>query len=300
MAYRGSDPPKFGTLGASYTMPIPIKGGRTETFEPIQEVYTNILQKLIPAERVLRFVGEYEFSEVPTATLNLLMAVYNYGRTMMWAPHGDIDKIRYEVIVEEFNIMPINGLIDFDGLTMKVRALAVVNMIPNPDNMFRLGHRYPYLASVAVITAGAFVATTIYSIRSIGSTDFGAIGGVTVGAGALSVGTRYIIWDYGTTTNWVTAGAKSSLATAIIKGMLYRIEAVGTTDFVGDFGASANTIGIEFIASADGAPTSGTGTVIGGSFVAVNVGAGDGRVYESIFTATGVGSGTGTAIEVES
>jgi hypothetical protein len=249
MAYRGTGAPKFGTLGASYTMPIPIKGGRNETFEPIQDVYENIEHKLIPAERVLRFVGEYEFSEVPTATLSLLIAVYNYGRTMMWAPHGDLDKIRYEVIVEEFKVIPINGLIDFDGLTMKLRALAVINMIPTSDNIFRLNHRYPYLASIAVITAGAFVPTTVYSIRTIGNTDWVAIGNSTLIAGAFGVGARYIILT------------------------------IGTTDYT-LIGASANTIGLPFIAT--------------------GIGAGTGTVLKSNFTATGVGSGTGTAIEVES
>jgi len=149
MAYRGTGVPKFGTGGLSYSMPAPVKGGRNETFEPIQEVYENILHKLIPGERVLRFVGEYEFSIVPDATLQLLITAYNMGRTIMWAPHADIDKIRYHVVVEDLEVKPINGLIDYDGLSIKVRALSVTNMIPISDNIYRIGSRYPTTCIIA-------------------------------------------------------------------------------------------------------------------------------------------------------
>jgi len=242
MAYRGSGVPKFGTLGASYSMPAPIKGGRNETFEPIQEVYENILNKLIPGERVLRFVGEYEFSIVPNATLNLLTAVYNYGRTMMWAPHADVDKIRYQVIIDDFKIIPVNGLIDYDGVKLKVRAITVTNMIPNPDNMFRLGHSYPYLASVAVITAGAFVIATDYSIRTLGSTDWGAAGATDDNAPSLSADEEYII------------------------------KTAGTTNFT-LIGAANNNVGTRFVATGAGI---GTGTVYEVLFTATGVGSGTG------------------------
>jgi len=149
MAYRGTGAPQFGTGGLSYTMPRPIKGGRIEKYEPIQEVYENILHKIIPAERVLRFTGEYEFNAVPSATLNLLVGIYNRGQTLVWAPHSDLNKIRYHVIVDELVIQPINGLIDFDGLLLKLRALDTTNAIPTGDNIFDVRFRHPI---VTVIT----------------------------------------------------------------------------------------------------------------------------------------------------
>lgn len=246
MAYRGSGPPKFGTLGVSYTMPIPVKGGRTETFEPIQEVYTNVLQKLIPAERVLRFIGEYEFSVVPDATIQLLTTAYNMGRTIMWAPHSDLDKIRFEVIIDELKIVPVNGLIDYDGVQLKLRSVTVTNRIPNGDNMFRLGHRYPYLASVAVITAGAFVATTVYAIRTLGNTDFESVGATVV------------------------------LANDCISGTLYTIKTVGTSDFT-LIGALANTVGLQFVATGS---TGGDGDTFETVFTASGIGSGTGTVIE--------------------
>ena len=246
MAYRGTGVPKFGTLGASYSMPAPVKGGRNETFEPIQEVYENILNKLIPGERVLRFVGEYEFSTVPDATLQLLITAYNMGRTIMWAPHADLDKLRYEVIIDELKIVPVNGLIDYDGLQLKVRAIPVTNMIPTADNMFRLGHSYPYLAALAVITAGAFVIGTDYSIRTLGTTDFASLGATDEDAGSFIVGNRYII------------------------------SAIETTNFM-LIGASANTVGLPFIAAGIGA---GTGTAYYTTFTASGVGSGTGTAIE--------------------
>ncbi len=246
MSYRGTGAPQFGTNALSYTLPKPVKGGRTEKFEPIQEVYENILHQLIPGERVLRFVGEYEFSTVPTATLNILVTAYNYGRMIMWAPHSDINKIRYAVIVKELNILPVNGLIDYDGLSLKVEAIDVTNMIPTSDNIFRLGYRYPHLASVEVITAGAFVATTVYAIRTLGNTDFESVGATVV------------------------------LANDCVNGTTYTIKTVGTSDFT-LIGATANTVGLQFIATGS---TGGDGDTLETVFTASGVGSGTGTVIE--------------------
>jgi len=300
MSYRGTGAPQFGTEAATYTMPRPVKGGRTEKFEPIQQIYENIINKLIPGERVLRFSGEYEFSIVPIATLNLLMNVHNFGRIMMWAPHSDINKIRYAVVVDNFEIIPVNGLIDYDGVKLSVRAVDTVNSIPNPDNWFRLGHRFPYLAALAVVTAGNFVATTTYSIRTVGNTNYITVAATLTTAGAFGVGTRYIIKDIGT-TDYTLIGANQFGAPDIIKGVVYKIDSVGDTDWT-NLGAVYSNVGIEFIASWAGTPNpeaGTTGTCLGANFVATGVGAGTGRSYESAFTASGVGSGTGTVIERE-
>ena len=301
MAYRGTGVPKFGTLGASYSMPAPVKGGRNETFEPIQEVYENILNKLIPGERVLRFVGEYEFSTVPDATLQLLITAYNMGRTIMWAPHADLDKLRYEVIIDELKIVPVNGLIDYDGLQLKVRAIPVTNMIPTADNMFRLGHSYPYLAALAVITAGAFVIATDYSIRTLGTTVFGDVGGNLAADGDFTIGKEYLINDI-LGTRYTLIGGNLIDATDFIKGMEYIIETPGTTNFVTEFGASDSNAETNFVASKDGEVGSGTGKAYAIRFTATGAGGGvdSGRAYETLFTASGVGLGTGTAIEIES
>ena len=246
MSYRGTGSPQFGTNALSYTLPKPVKGGRNEKFEPIQEVYENILHQLIPGERVLRFAGEYEFSIVPTATLNILVTAYNHGRIIMWAPHSDVNKIRYAVIVRDLNIVPVNGLIDYDGLTIKVESIDVTNMIPTSDNIFRLGNKYPYLASIEVIKAGDFNIGADYVVRTLGTTDFLAIGGVTLSAGAFVTGERYIILT------------------------------VGTTDFT-LIGATANTVGLAFICTGAGA---GTGTILKTNFTATGAGSGTGTATE--------------------
>ena len=47
----------------------------------------------------------------------------------------------------------------------------------------------------------------------------------------------------------------------ITNGTRYQIKTVGTTDFVTDFGADSNTVGVVFVANAAGDSSSGTGTV---------------------------------------
>jgi len=246
MAYRGTGAPQFGTGAVSYTMPRPIKGGRNELFVPIQEVYENILNKLIPAERKLRFTGEYEFSIVPTATLSQLITVYNTGRIMMWAPHSDINKIRYAVHIDVCDIIPVNGLIDYDGLKLKIRAIDVTNMIPTSDNIFRLGHSYPYLASVQVLDPDELSGGSDYYIRTTGNTDFAAINATLDTATGFNIGTRYII------------------------------KTVGGTDYT-LIGAEDSNIDTVFIATGAGA---GAGTCYRTSFTASGAGSGTGTVLE--------------------
>lgn len=55
--------------------------------------------------------------------------------------------------------------------------------------------------------------------------------------------------------------ATGTAATAIVSGTRYQINTVGTTDFVTDFGADSNTVGVVFVANANGTASSGTGTV---------------------------------------
>jgi hypothetical protein len=58
----------------------------------------------------------------------------------------------------------------------------------------------------------------------------------------------------------------SSPATSIISGGTYTIVSVGTTDFT-SFGATSNTVGVQFIATRDGTGSDGTGTVTTDAFV---------------------------------
>ena len=76
----------------------------------------------------------------------------------------------------------------------------------------------------------------------------------TSGTGATLI-TSADYWNTGTIT------ATNTAATAIANGTRYQIKTVGTTDFVADFGADSNTVGVVFVANAAGDSSSGTGTV---------------------------------------
>lgn len=147
MAYKGTGAPAFGQDQVTYTMPHPIRGGRTEMYEVIQEVYENILHELLPQKRLLRFVGEYEFYNVPSATLTQLQLAYTRHRTIGWAPHSDYSKISFKVHVEELQILPVNGMIDIDKVLMTVKGVEPVTFIPNLDTMIR-GHFKPLVLMV--------------------------------------------------------------------------------------------------------------------------------------------------------
>ena len=107
------------------------------------------------------------------------------------------------------------------------------------------GGSFVSLSASSFVTAGSLVIGNKYKIKTVGTTDFTALG-----ASANTVGLEFVA----TATGTVTAGN-------FIVGKSYTISTVGTTNFVA-IGASANTVGVTFTATGNG---SGTGTAAQGS-----------------------------------
>jgi hypothetical protein len=107
------------------------------------------------------------------------------------------------------------------------------------------GGAFVSLSTSSSVASGNFVIGQKYKIKTVGTTDFTALG-----ASTNTVGTEFTATGTGT----VTAGN-------FIVGKSYTISTVGTTNFV-SIGASANTVGVTFTATGNG---SGTGTAAQGS-----------------------------------
>jgi len=60
--------------------------------------------------------------------------------------------------------------------------------------------------------------------------------------------------------------ANSTSGATIESGKFYRIISLGSTNFVSEFGASSNAVGVKFQANSNGASSKGTGTVSPNSF----------------------------------
>ena len=143
------------------------------------------------------------------------------------------------------------------------------------------------------VNAGSFVVGEAYIIKTVGTTDFTAIG-----AASNTVGELFVATDVGTATNPVTAGN-------FITGVDYTITTVGTTDFT-LIGAASNTVGVSFTATGDGVEDINAGSfVIGQNYTIKTIGTTDftliGAASNTVgvtFTATGVGIGTGVATYV--
>ncbi len=173
--YRGTGVPQFGFSRVSYDMPIPDKGSRSEKFEPIQEIYENIRNELIVGDRKFRFVGEYEFSSVPSATVETLLNIYNTKSHMKWAPHKDLNKINYNVLIEELDVFPVNGLIDIDGVKIKVKSLFPISNVPSINTLYALTN-YPRMVSYKLVQAADIVVGVEYAIEKYDTADFTAVG----------------------------------------------------------------------------------------------------------------------------
>ena len=102
------------------------------------------------------------------------------------------------------------------------------------------------------ITAGSFVTGATYTIVSVGTTDFTAIG-----ASANVPGVKFTATGSGSgtgTANYVTG--ITTTAGSFTTGAVYTILTLGTTSWTG-IGASSNAVGVTFTATGAG---SGTGT----------------------------------------
>jgi hypothetical protein len=133
--------------------------------------------------------------------------------------------------------------------------------------------------AAATTTAGSFTIGATYTIASVGTTNFTAIGatsnavevvfvatGVGSGTGtATTAGTLNSIMSTGqavTCKFLVTNGAASTVtAGSFTIGKTYKIASIGTTDFTA-IGAASNTVGVTFTATGIGTGT-GTATTTG-------------------------------------
>ena len=166
-------------------------------------------------------------------------------------------------------------------------------------------------AEPSAIAASALVIDQLYEIITVGNTDWLSIGAANevVISGNLVTGTVYTVRSVGT-TNFALFGAVHPVVVAggLVTGAAYTILTLSNgsgavTNWV-LCGASANTVGISFIANSLDHGT-GTGTVTkndltGVVFTATANGNGTGTVTKNdlvgqTFVATAVGSGTGTA-----
>lgn len=186
------------------------------------------------------------------------------------------------------------------GYTLTVTGGVVGTVAPGQD-----------ISGVAAVStaSGLFIVGQLYTITSVGSTDFTALG-----AGVNAVGTVFTA----TATGYVAASS-------MVVGRTYIIKVVGSTDFT-LYGAGVNVVGTTFVCTAVGIGSGycaqGNGTAAatiapGTTIIGYGTGTGGVGTYtvdvgQSLqiitgtgwtttpniglqFTATGAGAGTGTA-----
>jgi hypothetical protein len=197
--------------------------------------------------------------------------------------------------ITENVIYYINGIIDLENFTVSLNNDTYIEYISeteaSSDSITLSVSNQNYSINEPIIFTNFnfdvdnFIYNQEYVITKVGSTDFTLLGayanwvgvrftaGLTTSAVNFEQDNTYRILTLGTTV-YTGIGAVQVNAGSFVIGQEYIINFVGTTNFVA-LGASANTIGVIFTATAVG---SGTGTAI-----------------ETVFVSTGSGTGTGTA-----
>ena len=166
----------------------------------------------------------------------------------------------------------IGGITEFDA-SIEIQKYYVTKISPTTFRVSLIpGGTFVSLSTSSFVTSGNFVVGEKYKIKTVGTTDF-----IALGASANSVGTEFVA----TATGTVTAGN-------FIVGKSYTISTVGTTNFM-LIGASANTVGVTFTATGNG---SGTGTAAQGSGELYDVM----TVNTQYFTVSTTNGGTNTTL----
>jgi hypothetical protein len=106
------------------------------------------------------------------------------------------------------------------------------------------------------VAAGAFVIGNTYTIISVGTTNFTAIG-----AASNTVGLTFVATGVGSGTGTAFLAAVSVTAGSFVAGVSYTITSVGTTSFTG-IGAASNTVGLTFQATGPGTGTGKATTAV--------------------------------------
>ena len=139
----------------------------------------------------------------------------------------------------------IGGIAEYDA-SIEIQKYYVTKISPTTFRVSLIpGGTFVSLNTSSSVACGNFVVGNKYKIKTVGTTDF-----IALGASTNAVGTEFTATGTGT----VTAGN-------FIVGKSYTISTVGTTNFV-QIGASANTVGVTFTATGNG---SGTGAAAQGS-----------------------------------
>lgn len=198
-------------------------------------------------------------SSRPIIEFNPNLQLFNYGRTAQ--PYVNlVDFTVSDAFTQIQNSTDYNDAIYQNGTTIIFASdndpivrnkVYTINIVTIPAGTY-------YETSTTPTNAGSFIPGNTYTITTLGTTAFAAIG-----------------------------ASNPVLATTLVPSTLYIITSIGTTDFT-LIGASSNTVGLSFTATASGAGT-GTASVppyIEMVFTATGSGSGTGIAYEVTATVT--------------
>jgi hypothetical protein len=251
--------------------------------------------------------GTYTIASVPTTT------TFTYAKTASDIPStSDTGSVVSSSNIKMANasgtLAVANG--GTGASTLKANNLLVGNGTSAPS-VIPAGTTGNVLTSsgTSTVTAGSFAVGTEYTIATVGTTDFTAIGAASSTVGVVFTATGVGTGTGTATTNaWVssapvqsglgegqtwtdvTSSRNDTVVTAgsFVIGNIYTIVTVGTTSFT-SIGASANTVGVVFTATGAG---SGTGTARNtyknttGKPIVVNVVSDQGSSFSATLTAT--------------
>jgi|ETNmetMinimDraft_20_1059909.scaffolds.fasta_scaffold17399_2 hypothetical protein len=158
MAYRGIANPQIRVMSqdgndviTTIDLPLIVRDGRNEEWENLTESYENIDGEIITGAPKFRFKAEYQFAmvhgydnatqsqtdrtEVDGGFIDKMSQFYNNRTQFNLIPHSDTKFINYDVIIEELDLQPFEGLAKYASAKVTFLGVKYSKAIPTIDNM---------------------------------------------------------------------------------------------------------------------------------------------------------------------
>jgi|TARA_Y100000310_G_scaffold345615_1_gene467338 hypothetical protein len=158
MAYRGISNPMIRVMSTdgqdeiqAIDLPNIVRDGRNEEWENLTESYENIDGEIITGSPKFRFKAEYQFgmihgydsatdaqrdkTDVDGGFIDKMSQFYNNRTQFNLVPHSDTKFINYDVIIEELDLHPFEGLSKYASAKVTFLGVKYTKAIPTIDNM---------------------------------------------------------------------------------------------------------------------------------------------------------------------
>lgn len=144
--------PKIYVGTVEYTLPVPDRGNRLETFDKEVKTWTDLDMRLHERIKGYRLRAEYEWERLTLDELNTLLDIYNAANeaTDIRIKFASFPR-KYSVKIVGFEKGLTSGYGFIDAASMEFSGVDLLDAFPNPDSVYTM---VPLLGRGLIVNSG--------------------------------------------------------------------------------------------------------------------------------------------------